>query len=112
MTSDTNIQTSVRRARRSPTARPQPSAPSATEIVISAASTTGTVQGAHKPGSKNALLLDLLKDGATVPVLSDRLGWLPYTVRAALSGLRKRGIEVVKNRDPDGVTAYSIQPVA
>ena len=112
MTSDTNIQTSVRRARRSPTARPQPSAPSATEIVISAASTTGTVQGAHKPGSKNALLLDLLKDGATVPVLSDRLGWLPHTVRAALSGLRKRGIEVVKNRDPDGVTAYSIQPVA
>lgn len=43
--------------------------------------------------TKKARLISLLsKDrGADVGGLSKRLGWLPHTTRAALSGLRKSG---------------------
>lgn len=43
--------------------------------------------------TKKARLINLLsKDrGADVGSLSKRLGWLPHTTRAALSGLRKSG---------------------
>jgi len=43
--------------------------------------------------TKKARLISLLnKDsGADIGSLSKRLGWLPHTTRAALSGLRKSG---------------------
>ncbi len=43
--------------------------------------------------TKKARLINLLnKDsGADIGSLSKRLGWLPHTTRAALSGLRKSG---------------------
>jgi predicted DNA-binding transcriptional regulator len=34
-------------------------------------------------------------NGVRVSVISDRLGWQAHTVRAAISGLRKRGHEIV-----------------
>jgi predicted ArsR family transcriptional regulator len=50
------------------------------------------------PKSKKNQLIDLLraKGGADVQALSDTLGWQPHTVRAALTGLRKAGVEVDK----------------
>ncbi|MEQ1780146.1 MAG: DUF3489 domain-containing protein [Hyphomonadaceae bacterium] len=51
-----------------------------------------------KVKTKKDQLVDLLsaKGGATVPDLSKALGWLPHTVRAALTGLRKAGVTVEK----------------
>ncbi len=44
-------------------------------------------------------------------------GWLPHTTRAALTGLRKRGFEIARDRDPDGQSRYRVaqpepEPVA
>jgi Protein of unknown function (DUF3489) len=49
-----------------------------------------------RDGSKLALVIDLLRraDGATIVDLTQATGWLPHTVRAALTGLRKRGYAV------------------
>ena len=70
---------------------------------------------ALKPGSKRALILDLLhrKDGATIHALMDATGWLPHTTRAALTGLHKSGFAIERSRDPQAdVSVYRIEPSA
>jgi hypothetical protein len=44
-----------------------------------------------KRETKRDLLIGLLRqpEGATAAQISDHLGWLPHTVRAAITGLRK-----------------------
>ena len=46
-----------------------------------------------KPGTKQARLVDYLSRpwGASIADLGRLLGWQPHTVRAALTGLRKKG---------------------
>jgi hypothetical protein len=53
-----------------------------------------------RDGSKLARVIDLLQrsDGATIPNLTEATGWLPHTTRAALTGLRKRGYAVIRER--------------
>ena len=53
-----------------------------------------------RAGSKLARVIDLLQrsDGATILQLIEATGWLPHTTRAALTGLRKRGYAVVRER--------------
>ena len=41
------------------------------------------------------------KSGADVATLSARLGWQPHTTRAAMTGLRKSGHEIIATK-PDG----------
>lgn len=57
--------------------------------------------------NKITLLLNLVQQegGATVINIVDATGWLPHSIRAAISGLRKRGhvIELVKI---DGTRRY------
>lgn len=63
------------------------------------------------PKSKKDQLVDLLraKGGASVQQLSEALGWLPHTVRAALTGLRKANVAVEKTAGRDGEpTRYRI----
>ena len=59
--------------------------------------------------TKRALLLELIGSvgGATLEELTSATGWLPHTVRAAITGLRKRGHEVQCQR-VDGVSRYTI----
>lgn len=59
--------------------------------------------------TKQALLLELMvrKGGATLQELSSATGWLPHTVRAALTGLRKRGHDPRRER-VDGVSRYTL----
>ena len=66
-----------------------------------------------RPGTKQALLIDLLqrKDGASITELTDATGWLPHTTRAALTGLRKRGLDISRDKIAD-VTRYSIAVAA
>ncbi|MCR9140395.1 MAG: DUF3489 domain-containing protein [Alphaproteobacteria bacterium] len=49
-----------------------------------------------KRKTKKAQLIQLLsrKAGADVATISAKLGWLPHTTRAALTGLRKAGFEI------------------
>ncbi len=62
-----------------------------------------------RPGTKQALLIDLLKrkKGATIEALVETLGWLPHTVRAALTRLRQQGFRIERVRE-DGVSRYRI----
>ncbi len=61
--------------------------------------------------TKTDRLIDLLSkpSGVRGSIVGKRLGWQPHTVRAALSGLRKRGFEIEKSRSPkSGETIYAI----
>ena len=61
------------------------------------------------PVTKIARVIALLErtGGATVADLIESTGWLPHTTRAALTGLRKKGYVIVKERR-EGATVYSI----
>jgi biotin operon repressor len=62
-----------------------------------------------RPGTKQALLIDLLKrkKGATIETVVETLGWLPHTVRAALTRLRQQGFQIERVRE-DGASRYRI----
>lgn len=68
-----------------------------------------------RAGSKQALVIAMLsrKSGATLDALIAATGWLPHTMRAALTGLRKRGFVLDRQRNDAGVTSWRIvQPPA
>ncbi|WP_221796184.1 DUF3489 domain-containing protein [Aquisediminimonas sediminicola] len=60
-----------------------------------------------RPDSKMAQVLHLLgqKDGVALADLGELTGWQPHSIRAALSGLRKRGY-AVEHAIRDGVACY------
>jgi hypothetical protein len=66
-----------------------------------------------KPKTKSTLVVELLQrpEGASLNELVAATGWLPHTTRAALTGLRKKGHAIAKDK-VDGVTRYSIAPAA
>lgn len=63
-----------------------------------------------RAGSKQALVIDMLSQdtGATLDALVAATGWLPHTTRAALTGLRKRGFVIERDRDEVRGTLYRI----
>jgi hypothetical protein len=63
-----------------------------------------------RDGSKLALVIEHLQraDGATIIDLTQATGWLPHTTRAPLTGLRKRGYAVVRERIGAGGSVYRI----
>src|SRR5271155_1561166 len=65
---------------------------------------------APRDGSRLALVIDLLRraDGVTIVDLTQATGWLPHTTRAALTGLRKRGYAVIRERISAGDSVYRI----
>ena len=69
----------------------------------------GTPPPAVRPGTKQARMIDLLKrkKGATIEAIVETLGWLPHTVRAALTRLRQQGFRIERVRE-DGVSRYRI----
>ena len=64
---------------------------------------------AARQGTKQALLIDLLKrkKGATIEAIVETLDWLPHTVRAALTRLRQKGFRIERVRE-EGVSRYRI----
>jgi predicted ArsR family transcriptional regulator len=63
----------------------------------------------HRPGSKSQRLLELLKTGtgASLDDMVEATGWQAHTVRAAMTGLRKRGHAI--NRHVEGnTTVWSV----
>jgi hypothetical protein len=67
-----------------------------------------------RDGSKLALVIEHLQraDGATIIDLTQATGWLPHTTRAALTGLRKRGYAVIRERIGAGGSVYRISDAA
>jgi hypothetical protein len=70
-------------------------------------------------GSKQALLISLLMsaEGASLDKIVAATGWLPHSVRAALTGLRKRGYAIERLQEAaDKSSTYRIvtnaQPIA
>lgn len=63
--------------------------------------------------TKRSLVLGMLRrqDGASLAAIADATGWQVHTVRAALTGLRKRG-HAVERAVLDGESRYSIAAVA
>lgn len=70
--------------------------------LVSAAAAPDTVIPAPRR-TKAALIRDLLArpDGATTASLMEATGWQAHTVRAALSGLRKSGVEITRAKIGD-----------
>ncbi len=67
---------------------------------------------AIRPGTKQALLIDLLKrkKGATIEEIVATIGWQPHSVRGAISGTLKKklGLAVTSERVGDGSRVYRI----
>jgi hypothetical protein len=59
--------------------------------------------------TKTAIVLALMSrdQGATLAELVEATRWLPHTTRAALTGLRKKGHDLVKSKRAD-VTCYKV----
>ncbi|MGE0774572.1 MAG: DUF3489 domain-containing protein [Sphingomonadaceae bacterium] len=72
-----------------------------------------TASAPPTPTTKIATVLDLLQrtGGATLDEIVDATGWLPHTTRAALTGLRKKGHAIARERRAD-VSCYRITKAA
>ena len=59
--------------------------------------------------TKTDQLLALLRrpDGASIEEMAETLGWLPHTARAALTGLKKKGHDIVRDK-AGSVTVYKV----
>jgi hypothetical protein len=73
-----------------------------------------TVGTAPRQGSKIASVIVMLRraKGASIQEIMSTTGWLPHTTRAALTGLRKRGLKVERAKEARGketVTVYRIE---
>jgi Fic family protein len=68
---------------------------------------------ASRAGTKQSQVVQLLQQegGATLAELVTATGWLPHTTRAALTGLRKKGHLIAKDKRGDE-TCYRIQAAA
>ncbi len=70
----------------------------------------GVMSTAGGRQSKQAAILGLLRrpEGASIEDLTSATGWQVHSVRAALTGLRKKGHEIVRTKDDTDVTRYRI----
>jgi Protein of unknown function (DUF3489) len=64
--------------------------------------------------SKKGAIVALLErpDGAAISDLTKATGWQVHSVRAALTGLRNEGKEVLREKDTAGVTHYRLAAIA
>ena len=62
-----------------------------------------------KPTKIDAIIRLLRRSsGATIAQLQKATSWKPHSVRAALTGLRKKGHDVRRDNNAKGVTTYRI----
>ena len=67
-----------------------------------------TKPAAAAKDNKTTALIAMLTKGATAEHMAKTLGWLPHTLRAALSRLKtKEGLKIERER-VDGTTSYRI----
>ncbi len=70
---------------------------------------TGAVTTARTHQTKQAVILNLLRraKGASIGDLTSAIGWQAHSVRAALTGLRKRGYDIERSVE-SGASRYRI----
>lgn len=63
--------------------------------------------------TKSSIVERLLerKDGATVEAMCEATGWQSHSCRAFLTGLRKKGREVVRYKNDKGDSIYKMTPL-
>ncbi len=63
-----------------------------------------------RAGTKQAKLVDMMRTaaGASIAQMGARTGWQLHSVRAALTGLRKRGLAITREKNDAGVTVYRL----
>ena len=61
--------------------------------------------------TKTATILKFLRrpKGASIAELQKATGWKAHSVRAALTGLRKKGHDVQRGKGTKGVTTYRLK---
>ena len=95
--------------------KPKQARPRAKPVAPRADLASAGVSGADQPpaSTKRAKLIAMLQrsDGASVAEIGQRLGWLPHTVRAAVTGLRRAGRAVTRSKDADDRSVYRLAPV-
>ncbi len=101
-------------SKQSPSTKPQPKQRSrrAEPKPSGAKPKGGTSPAAVRPGTKQALLIDLLKrkKGATIEEIVEATGWQPHSVRGAISGALKKklGLAVTSEKVGDRGRVYQI----
>ena len=60
--------------------------------------------------TKTATILKLLRrpKGASVAELQKAVGWKDHSIRAALTALRKKGHDVVRDQSDAGISRYHV----
>jgi hypothetical protein len=107
----TTVKTAARRIRRSTRKSPKPiRSRQRTPTAAKPISSKANASAAPVRRSKKAAILALLQrpDGAAIGDLTAATGWQVHSVRAALTGLRKEGKELVRAKDAAGITHYRL----
>ena len=74
--------------------------------------TVKTIQQKPIPTKLDTILKHLRhKNGASLAALEKATGWQPHSIRAALTGLRKKGHNIVRSTNTKGATIYHITKV-
>jgi Resolvase, N terminal domain/Protein of unknown function (DUF3489) len=55
-----------------------------------------------------AKLVEIFDAHTTLQTLTEATGWQPHTIRAAITGVRKQGYVVRRQRGDDGISVYRI----
>jgi biotin operon repressor len=81
------------------------------ETTMTKTDTTPLAVRAPREHSKTDRLLTLLRTGtgASLEEMTEATGWQSHTVRAAMTGLRKRGFEI-KRHVEGNTTVWSVAP--
>ena len=82
-----------------------------TEVEPHSGASDPASSNAPRQGSKLAEVIALLfrETGASIEELMTATGWQPHTTRAALSGLRKRGYAILRERTDEKGLVYRIE---
>ena len=63
----------------------------------------------NKETKKDVVVKLLIRQqGATVEQMRKATGWQPHSIRAALTGLRKKGHDITRSANAKGVAVYKI----
>ena len=81
----------------------------ATEIAVPDLSLETAAKSGKKPSKSEAVVKMLTRGrGATMTEVTDATSWKPHSARAFFSGLRKRGLILVREERKNGDNAYRI----
>jgi hypothetical protein len=85
-------------------------ATTAAPSVDPATTATGPADAPVTRSSKKSTVLTLLKrpEGAAISDLTAVTGWQEHSVRAMLTGFRKEGKQLVRNKNSTGITHYRL----